>query len=172
MSEKITIGGHQFEVAAPYSEGHELNANEAAALNQTWRENIRNNMAARLKEHLDKGGSAEDFQEVITQYANDYEFGVRTGGGGGPRDPVRTEAMNMARQIIRNAIKQQGGNVKDYDAGAITAAANNLLDSDNGASILEEAKKRVEAQQSAAKSGLGDILAGLTKTADSNQAAA
>ncbi len=111
MSHSITIAGTQFAVEPRYAEGHVLTANEASALNQTYFENLRNNFASQAKEG--KG------QDEFTAYAQSYQFGVRTGGGGS-RDPIMTEAMNMARDSVKAAIKNAGRNVSDYSAASIT----------------------------------------------------
>jgi hypothetical protein len=48
--EQITIAGQSFNVPIRYEEGHELTSGEASALNQTYHENIRNNLAKKAKE--------------------------------------------------------------------------------------------------------------------------
>ncbi len=147
MTQTITIAGKPFSVEPRYSEGHVLSANEASALNQTFFENLRNNFATKAKD----GGTQEDF----TAYASSYQFGVRTGGGAS-RDPVQTEAMNMARSAIKDTIKAKGLNISDYSAASITAAAEKLLAKDP--SYLELAKKRVEEAQANAKASIDDDL--------------
>lgn len=147
MSHNITIAGKAFSVEARYSEGHTLSANEAAALNQTFFENLRNNFASKAKE----GATQEDFDA----YALSYQFGVRTGGGGS-RDPIEVEAMRIARDQIRQTIKERGLNISDYSAESISTAASRLLERDP--SIREIAKERVAQMQSAAKTSIDDSL--------------
>ena len=147
----VTIAGTAYEIEPRYAEGHVLNANEAAALNQTFFENIRNNFAPRAKEGAD--------QSALNDYVASYQFGVRTGGGGA-RDPIQTEAMSMARDAIRDAIKKSGKNISEYTQKSITEAASKLLERDP--KYLELAKKRVEELQNAATSAVqDDLLAGL-----------
>jgi len=147
MTHTITIAGKPFNVEPRYSEGSVLTANEASALNQTFFENLRNNFATKAKEG--------EGQEAFDAYASSYQFGVRTGGGGS-RDPIQTEAMNLARDAVRALIKKSGKNISDYTGAAITAAATKLLENDP--SYLELAKKRVEELQSAATSAISDDL--------------
>lgn len=160
--EQITIAGHSFNVPVRYEEGHELTAGEASALNQTYHENLRNNFAKKVK---DAGENADlaALQAELDAYANEYQFGVRSGGGGGvTRDPVMSEAMRIAKKQIGDLIRAKGGKVNDYEPSAITNAAKALLDRPEGAQIKEVARQRVEEQKQLASAGLGDLLSGLT----------
>src|SRR5215472_10310536 len=132
MAEQITIAGHPFNVPTRYEEGHELTANEAAALNQTFHENLRNNFAKRVEEKKNGADRIEDeavladLQGQLDRYAEDYEFGVRTGGGA-VRDPVMSEAMTIARTKVWEHLKRKGVKRKDVEAAKITEAAKKLL---------------------------------------------
>jgi len=152
MSHSITISGRQFSVEPRYAEGHTLTANEAAALNQTYFENLRNNFASKAKEGAD--------QSAFDEYAASYQFGVRTGGGSS-RDPIEVEALNLGRDAVKDLIKKQGKNISDYSAKAISEAAAKLIDKDP--SYRELAKRRVEELQTAATASLDtdDLFAGL-----------
>ena len=150
MTTSITIAGKQFSVAPRFAAGHTLSENEANALNQVLFENLRNNFANKAKE----GGTQEDFDA----YAASYQFGVRTGGGA-RLDPVQAEAMSLAKDQVKLAIRGAGKNLSDFKAAAITAAAEKLLASPKGAEIKELAKKRVEeARQSGASEVDTDLL--------------
>lgn len=160
--DSITIQGHDFNVDAPYAEGHVLKANEAKALNQTRAENLRNNFAsavkAKIKEVLGKDKVEEDeqlpadvlaaLQAEFDKYAAEYEFNVRTGSTATPRDPVKAEAIKMARKAIRDAIKAGGEDPKSYDDDSLEAAAAELLDSDSA--FMEAAQAIVAQRQSVA----------------------
>jgi hypothetical protein len=163
--EQITIAGHSFNVPVRYEEGHELTAGEASALNQTYHENLRNNFAKKVKD----AGEAADLaalQAELDAYAGEYQFGVRSGGGGGvSRDPVMSEAMRIAKKQIGDLIRAKGGKVNNYEPSAITNAAKALLDRPEGAAIMEAARKRVEEQKTLAAGDLGDLLSGLTTKA-------
>lgn len=152
--EQITIAGSPFNVPVRYSEGHELTSGEASALNQTYHENIRNNLAKKAKE-----GTLT--QEEVDAYANDYQFGVRTAGTGVTRDPVMSEAMRIAKKQLGEMLRKSGKKIGDYEVSAINDAAKKLLD--KTPEIMELAKQRVAEQQSLAQADLGDILGGLTE---------
>lgn len=147
MSTSITIAGKSYEVAAKYVAGHVLLANEASALNQTLFENLRNNFAAKAKE----GASQADFDA----YASTYEFGVRTGGGGS-RDPVEVEAMNLARDAVKKKIVASGKKVSDFTAAQISTAAGKLVEINPD--FRAKAKERVEQMQSIASDTIDDSI--------------
>lgn len=165
---QITIAGYQFAAPMKYAEGDTLEANEASALNQTYHENLRNNFAKRVQEAKDAAGEGneltsdvmEKLKTEFTEYANTYEFGVR-GGGGGPRDPVRTEAMSLAREAIRSALKAKGkkltGKNPDVTAEQISAAAEKLLSGEKGAKYFDLARERVAQQRAAADETLDAV---------------
>lgn len=150
--EQITIAGSAFNVPVRYEEGHELTAGEASALNQTYHENIRNNLAKLAKEGLLT-------QEKVDEYAGSYQFGIRAAGAGVTRDPVMSEAMRIAKKQIAELLKKSGKKVGDYTVETINGAAKALLAKDPA--IMELAKQRVAEQQALASQDLGDILSGL-----------
>lgn len=141
----VTIAGNQFTVMERYEEGHELTAGEASALNQTLRENVRNNLAK--KENLT--------QADVDEYANEYQFGVRTPGTGRTSDPVMTEFMRLARAKIKDSLKAKG---KTADADAINEAAKKLATMPQGEALMQLARQRVEEAKSIASDVLGDIV--------------
>lgn len=106
---QLTIKGHVFEVAdapgiavgVPMTEGH------VAALQQTRRENIRNNMARAVEKVAGESGelTAEQhqaLQEQVNEYAEKYEFGVRAAGSPRVVDPVEKEARREIGEIIKS----------------------------------------------------------------------
>lgn len=152
--EQITIAGQSFNVPIRYEEGMELTTGEASALNQTYHENIRNNLAKKAKE-----GTLT--QAEVDSYANDYQFGVRAAGAGVTRDPVMSEAMRIAKKQLGELLKKNGKNPRDYEASALNDAAKKLID--KSPEILDLAKQRVQEQQALASADLGDLLSGLTE---------
>lgn len=148
--ETLTIQGLEFTVPVRYAEGHELTAGEASALNQTYHENIRNNLAGKIK----KGTVIT--QNEVDAYADSYIFGVRTAGAGRERDPVKAEFMRLAKAQINAMLKKQG---KKASGDAVTAAAEKLFASPKGTPILELAKQRVAEQQAIASDNLDDLIA-------------
>lgn len=143
-TQEITIAGHKFSIPQPYAEGHVLTAGEASALNQTFAENVRNNMAKKVKEL----GDTTDAHEAVEKYAEEYQFGVRNAAGPRvARDPVRAEAISLAKAKIREALKAKG---QKAEADAIAEAAEKLVDS--RPEYLEKAKEIVAARASAKES--------------------
>lgn len=156
--DQITIQGHTFRVPIRYAAGHTLTDGEAGALNQTFHENLRNNFAKKVSEGTDAGVSLEVLQQQLDDYANEYQFGVRTGGGGFRGDPVMTLAMNISREMVRMAIKSKGLNLDDWPASRISTAAKALLESqgDDG-KIITTARRQVEAEKEAAKEAMASV---------------
>lgn len=135
---EYTIAKHKFNVFKPFAEGSVLTPEEAAALNQTFAENIRNNFATKIKEHEEAGTFDETaIQAALDAYQETYVFGKRPGrpGGAGSHtgsrksDPVKTRAMELARAAVRRKIVEVGGNLKDYPAKDISARAAKALES-------------------------------------------
>jgi len=140
----LTINDVELQAISPFNEGHVCNANEAAVLNQTLRENLRNNMAAAVKKLVEGGATAAALQEALDKYTAGYAFGVRKSGGGGQArtsDPVLSEARKLARERVTGAIKAKGYKIKDIPAEQVTAYINQLLVKDP--SIMEKAKQIV-----------------------------
>lgn len=156
-STSITISGAEFNVPLRFEEGHELTANEANALNQTFHENVRNNLAAKHK----KGEPLD--QSVVDKYAAEYQFGVRAAGATGiTRDPVKAEAMRLAIAQIRDALKKKG---RKAESDAIREKAKELIASDRGAPLMALAQKRVEEQRAAAAVALDDLIVDMPEKA-------
>lgn len=151
--QEITIQDWLAKIPAPYLPGHALNENEAGAFNQLFAENIRNNFAKKVKdarEKAEKDGGQVDFdtlQSELDAYAATYEFGARKGGGGGdstlPKDPVQRAAHILARDKIRAHAKAKG---KKLTPEQVASLVPQLLE--KNPSIIEEARRQVEAAQS------------------------
>lgn len=141
----VTINGETFKVAQPFTAGYTLNSNEAAALNQTFAENIRNNLASKVKEAKEAGSfDVAEFQsQVVDEYVDSYEFGVRTGGGGRTSDPVMAEALEIARTKVRAALQKAGHKLSDIAAAEVTRLAKEAIG--KNPQILDLAKARVAA---------------------------
>lgn len=154
----VTIAGFQFELKQPYDEGHVLTTSEAGVLNQTYLENIRNNVANRIKTakeaaeaagtefSLDTpiGGDSEDaaktLRQVVSDYADSYEFGVRSTRTAEPVDPVQREARVIARDTLNSKLKAAGTKRKDISDEAYEGAIAALAARDD---VQKEAQRRV-----------------------------
>ena len=153
--DSITIQGKTFTVPQPYEAGDALKANEASALNQVLAENLRNNFASKVKDAEEKAKAAgvevdvETLQSELDSYAEEYEFGARTGGGR-TGDPVMAEAMDIMREKVRAAIKKAGHSLKGVAAKDISAKAKAEFTKNSPAAVavLALAKQRVEAAAS------------------------
>lgn len=152
--QKVTIQGKVFDLAPRYKAGDTLGENEAAALNQTFFENIRNNFARTIKsaeEAAANGGAAvndEALQSELNKYAAEYKFGVRIGGGGAPRDPVGKAARFIARERIESLLKQRGHTIKEVGRKRVNELVEGLLAHEkHGPEIAKLAKQRVAAAE-------------------------
>jgi len=167
--DQITIQGQTFRVPIRYAAGHTLTEGEAGALNQTLHENLRNNFAKKVAEGTEAGVPLETMQQQLDDYAADYQFGVRTGGGGFRGDPVMTLAMGMARELVRQAIKLKGLDQDEWPASKISMAAKAILDQQGAdGKIVQTARKQVEAEKQAAS----EAMAAVNELLDAQTAAA
>ena len=131
---------------------------QAATLNQTYHEGIRNNLAKKAKE-----GTLS--QEDVDSYAEEYvgSIGERVGGGG-PQNPVMTKAMNIARARVKARLKEligqpgsayYGRKISEFTSEAITNAAKSTIEKDP--SIMEMARQQVEQERQHAAAALADL---------------
>lgn len=155
--DQITIQGQIFRVPLRYAAGHTLSEGEAGALNQTYHENLRNNFANKVRDGVEAGIPLETLQQQLDDYASEYQFGARVGGGY-RGDPVMTLAMNIAREMIRQAIKAKGLDSEAWPPVKITQVAKAILESqgDDG-KIISTARKQIEAEREAAKEAMASV---------------
>lgn len=154
---EITIQGKTFSAPMPFAAGHVLTDVEAAVLNQTFHENLRNNFAGKMKK------AQEDKQAELTQadfdaYAAQYKFGVRPTGVARETDPVRSEAKKLARDQITIALKARGFKIKELPEGKMDELIEEALV--KHPKFLEQAKQIVDARKSAV-AGLADLNLGV-----------
>ena len=105
----LTIAGEVFEVAddPKIIAGQPLTEGMVASLQQTRRENIRNNFASKVRDATNDGEdelSQDDknqLQQQLNQYAEAYEFGVRAPSARRVTDPVEKEARDEVRRTIQ-----------------------------------------------------------------------
>jgi hypothetical protein len=163
--ETATIQGQDFEIPSPFEEGHPCTANEAAALNQLLKENVRNNFANRVKKAVEDGTfDAKQMQKDLEQYVAEYEFGVRRGGSGGstPVDPVEKEAMALARDKVKQSLKSQGYKISEVGAEKINELAAQVLE--KYPKLREQAKQIVDLKKQTGEDALQ--LEGLDQAAE------
>ena len=164
-TKEITIQKHVFSVSEPYAEGHTCTEAEAKALNQTRHENIRNNMARKIKDVLGDAEQLTDeqYDEIalaVAEYDANYEFTLASvGGGAKKKDPIEVEATKIARAAIAAKLKADGRSVKSvteteegkaaYDNAVATLAASE--------GVMEQAATVVKARNAVAETALGDL---------------
>jgi hypothetical protein len=105
---QLRINGKIFLAPAPFSEGHVLSSAEAGVMNQTYRENLRNNFAGAMRRAAEKEGK-ELTQADFDAYVDSYSFEARvTGVRASVVDPVELEERSLALAAIKQAIKAKG----------------------------------------------------------------
>jgi hypothetical protein len=139
--------------------GHILTAPEALALNQTFAENIRNNMAPKIKKLQEAGELTPEqtaaFVAEAQAYAKTYEFSSsRTSRV--VRDPVETEAHKIALNALLASLQRKGKSSKDFTKEALDNAVENLVKTKP--QYMELAKQRLAELQQIASAGLEDLL--------------
>lgn len=154
----LTIAGQSFDVSDDQRihEGASMSAGMAASLQQTRRENIRNNFAKRVKDAVDSGWNDEkqnELQSALGSYAESYDFGVRTAGTGTVRvsDPVEREARDEAKKIIANMYYAKTG------AKVSAKEINEVLDAymeKNGEALRNDARQRIADREKASSAAL------------------
>lgn len=159
----LIIAGNGFHVTPPYAEGHTLTAAEAAVMNQTWKENLRNNFAKQVKAALGEGESLlpestrGELQEKLDEYAAGYSFEQKGTRVGRPRvvDPVEREARRLAQNVVNAALNARGLAKKDLADGLYDQLVEKVLK--DRPEIREQARSNVETRQAVAN----DALAGM-----------
>ena len=161
--EEITVAGISLLAPAPYSEGSVLTTAEAGVLNQTLKENLRNNFAKTVKDAITEVGGdvesvdADELQNKFNAYIETYKFGVRRSVLRILIDPVEKEARKQATAIIVAALRNKGKARKDVDKEAFANAVTAFLESEQGATIRETAKQNVEARNAISEETLDSL---------------
>jgi hypothetical protein len=155
-TQPVVIQGSLFTIAAPYAAGHQLTANEAAALNQLRAENIRNNFAARMKKAIEDK-APELGQNELNAYDETYQFGVRAAGKL-PQDPVEKEAYKLAEQAVVNALKARGTKLKELPEGKLDELV--LATLEKRPNFREQAAKVIAARKEAVAGAAVDVELG------------
>lgn len=160
-TKEITIAGHTFAVLQPYAAGHVITEAEAKALNQVRAENIRNNMASKVKAAFDgTAKEGEPTQDTIAQFIADYdaayEFTLASvGGGKRASDPVEVEALRIARGIFADWAASKKLTVKAIKEKIGEEAYNaKIAEIAERESVVKEAKHRVKQRQAAAAAAM------------------
>lgn len=111
-TQTMGLGALKLEIPAPYIAGHVLNAREAAVLNQTFSENIRNRFRASLEKAIEAAGGTlegeklDAFISEVQTYAKDYRFNSTRGPRAEKTDEqVRDEAITA---VLKDRLVETG----------------------------------------------------------------
>jgi len=165
----ITIADHEFTVSQPYIEGHVVTEAEAKALNQVRAENIRNNMASKVKlafgEAPTEEVNASTIEAIVAAYDSEYIFTLASvGAGKRPTDPVEVEAFKIARGLFSDFCESKKFTVKAVrEKLGEDAYQTKLAELAARESVVKEAKRRVKvrlenANATASDMGLDDLI--------------
>lgn len=138
---QLTIEGQIVTLPQPYSEGHSCTKGEADALNQTLAENVRNNLAKKVKEAPDTA------QTLVDTYLETYQMGARIGGVS-RRDPVEKEMYAIAEDLVKKALAKKGVVMKDYDKEQLKKNIEDVVGK-NAAALKARAEQIVAARAAA-----------------------
>ena len=151
---QLTIKGQIFDIADDpmISVGVPLTEGMAATLQQTRRENIRNNMAKKVEEALNGSGDLpagkfEELQKLVAEYADKYEFGVRQPGSPRVTDPVEKEARRDISEAIKAAYFRRHG--EKLKGESLNEAVDQVLASPKGDTYRERARERIREREAA-----------------------
>lgn len=117
MAEKKTISilDVDFDVSMPYEAGHQITEAEAKVLNQTRRENLGNNMRAKVKAYLEGAEGAltlEQLQEAFAKADSEYVFTLASASAAVKYTPEEREARKIARDYVKQQLAAQDPPVK------------------------------------------------------------
>lgn len=161
-TKEITVQGFRLSVPVPFAEGHQLTETEAAVLNQTLAENLRNNFGSQIKksrEDAEAAGNeyapaAADLQAAFNDYVAEYEFGAKRGGGGVTVDPTERKARSLAKDTIKRAVQHKGLKIKDVGNEKITALADSYFEQ-NAEVLMQQATELLAAEERAKEATAG-----------------
>jgi len=151
---QLTIKGQVFEIAddPTIAPGVPLTEGMAASLQQTRRENIRNNMAKKVEEALNGSGELpegkfEELQRLVGEYADKYEFGVRQAGSPRVTDPVEKEARRDVSEAIKAAYYAKHGEKLKSDV--LSENVDKVMASPKGDTYRARARERIREREAA-----------------------
>lgn len=158
MTKTISMHGQDFEISAPYEEGHTCTAAEAKALNQCRAENIGNNMRKHVKAALaieDEKAQKKALAEVaskMAEYDKEYVFTLAAAGSRTALSPVEKEARRVARAALVAKLKESGVTLKAYtEEHGEDYVKSKVLEIAEMERVIELAKKNVAEQEERAK---------------------
>jgi hypothetical protein len=129
----LKVLSFEVHVFNPFAAGHVVTELEARALNRAFAEGVRNNCVKKIKELKEDGELSPPekvtlVQELITAYANTYTFDKHTAKAKTPVDLVAIEALQIATEKVKIALKDGGYVLKDVGPAKIKEFALALLE--------------------------------------------
>lgn len=164
----ITVLEQSIVVPQPYSAGHTLNEIEAKVLNQTFAENIGNNVRAKIAKAKTGGEGAPTMAEAlraVAEYAMAYVF-TEAAATGPSMTPVEREARKLARLHIQASLAKpsekypKGRKLKDIDKDKLESEIARVAQTDK---VIKLATKRVK--EAASLAGGDDEIGALEDAA-------
>jgi hypothetical protein len=155
MTKTITVKGAKFHIPTAEESGivagHVLDAAAAKHLYQTRCDRIRNNVTPIVKKMMDNNESPEAIGRRVWEYASNYSFSM-PGQRGRVSDPTVKEAYVIAREYLRDYLKEQGRKLTDVPDGMTKAEwqeklKTNLETIANNQETIELARKRLAAKE-------------------------
>lgn len=143
---EITANGLTYDLADKYGEGYTVDAAEAAALNQLRARKVSAAWSQLGRNTVKRGAEFDNSQDAFNQYAQNYTFGQRSGGGGAPRtkDPVIVEARKIVREAMIAQLKATGGNIKSLPKEQVSAYIEEQIKRED---VLGLARERVQGKK-------------------------
>lgn len=108
MQNQMTIAGIVIDFPVLYAEGYMLDAEESKGIEQHRCDKIRNNLTPKVRKWQAAGMSEDAIRSNANDYIESYKIGVRSSNGS-TRDPVMTEAIHIAKQVILQKGKKLKG---------------------------------------------------------------
>lgn len=157
-AKKVAIGTKEtkmeFTVPQPYEAGHSINAVEAKVLNQTFAENVCNNMRSKVQATINGEEGALSRQELdaaFNKYATEYEFTeAAVGAGRSTMTPLEKESRKIATAIVNTLLQKEGRKRKDVDKEAYASEVARFAETDKVQKLATKNLKDMESIASAA----------------------
>jgi len=155
----------EFELSAPYVEGHTVSAIEARVLNQTRAENIGNNVRAKIKEMQEAGNTEQEIVDYVTGVDGAYEFTAAGVSASRRLDPVEREATKLARELLKQHLAASGRKLTVAPEGMTDQEWDDKVSEHverlaSNEELLKVAKKNVDAKAKQAAT-LAEALGGI-----------
>jgi len=160
MTTMIRVKQHDFHLPCRFATGHVCTEAEAAALQQMFAENIRNNIDSWVHKAIAQSGRRiltqaqhDDLQARVWDYASEYQFKVRAAPKATARTPVEQAIDELAMNKALTEAQLTGVSSEDTDTIAL------LLEKHRrDPHLVERARDMVEQWQEVAAEAVKDLV--------------